>query len=323
MVSRAQKIRLGIFLTTAIIILVGAVGVITGNRLMKKTAVYYIRFKDVSLTGLEIGSSVKYRGIRVGRVDDIYIDPDDITSVIVKMSLNPKVPIKENTEAVLTLIGITGLKMIELRGGTNEANDLPPENFIKPGQSVVETITGRAEIIAEKLELILNNLANFTEAGNREKFLGLIENTSRALNNFATLLDTNQTHLNNIIANFDDISGNLDTLIESANFAVNDIRKITQSKELIKTVGNMEKVTGQLAEADLAQVIKKMELALDQTNRTFTHLDLTLLKSRHDILSSAEILRESLEYFNEFTRLISENPSLLLRSSRQGEIQER
>ena len=49
----------------------------------------------------------------------------------------------------------------------------------------------------------------------------------------------------------------------------------------------------------------------------------TLLKSRHDILSSTEILRESLEYFNEFTRLISENPSLLLRSSPQEEIEER
>ncbi|NOZ60860.1 MAG: MCE family protein [Calditrichaeota bacterium] len=323
MVSRSQKIRLGIFLTTAIIILVVAIGIITGSRLLKKQAVYYIRFKDVSLTGLEVGSSVKYRGIRIGRVDNIYIDPDDIASVIVKMNLNPKVPIKENTEAILTFIGITGLKMIELRGGTNEAKDLPPESFIKPGQSVVETITGRAEIIAEKLELILNNLANFTAAGNREKFLGLIENTSRALNNFATLLDTNQTHLNNIIANFDDISGNLDTLIVSANFAVNDIRKITQSNELVNTVGNLEKVSGQLAEADLRKVIKKMEDALEQTNRTFTHLDLTLLKSRHDILSSTEILRESLEYFNEFTRLISENPSLLLRSSPQKEIRER
>ncbi|MCD4665855.1 MAG: hypothetical protein K8R68_11350 [Bacteroidales bacterium] len=70
-------------------------------------------------------------------------------------------------------------------------------------------------------------------------------------------------------------------------------------------------------------MINKMALALDQTNKTFTHLDLTILKSRHDILSSAEILRESLEYFNEFTRLISENPSLLLRSSPQQEIRER
>ena len=323
MVSRSQKIRLGIFLTAALVILIVAIGVITGNRLLKKQAVYYIRFKDVSLTGLEVGSSVKYRGIRVGRVDDIYIDPQDITSVIVKMNLNPKVPIKEDTEAILTLIGITGLKMIELRGGTNEAKDLPPESFIKPGKSVVETITGRAEIIAEKLELILNNIANFTKTENRERFLNLIDNTSRALNNFATLLDTNQTHLNRIIENMDAISGDLDTLIENANLAVNDIRSIARSKELVNTVGNLEKVSGDLAQANLAEVIKKMETALDQTNRTFTHLDLTLMKSRHDILSSAELLRESLEYFNEFTRLISENPSLLLRSSPQEEIRER
>ena len=84
----------------------------------------------------------------------------------------------------------------------------------------------------------------------------------------------------------------------------------------------MEKITSELEQANLTEVINKMATALDQTNRTFTHLDLTLLKSRRDIINSTEILRESLEYFNEFTRLISENPSLLLRSSSQKEIQE-
>jgi hypothetical protein len=87
-------------------------------------------------------------------------------------------------------------------------------------------------------------------------------------------------------------------------------------------VDNVEKISTELNQANLSDLIAKLAAAVEQTNRTFTHLDLTLLKSRHDILSSAEILRESLEYFNEFTRLISENPSLLLRSSQRGEIRE-
>ncbi|HDP97897.1 MAG TPA: MCE family protein [bacterium] len=323
MVSRSQKIRLGIFLSITLFLLIASIAVISGSRLFKKKATYYIRYQDVSLSGLEVGSSVKYRGIRIGRIEDIFIDKDDITSIIVEITIDPKVPIKEDTEAVITLIGITGLKMIELQGGTNEATDLPPGEFIRTGFSMVETITGKAEVIAQKLEIILNNLSSFTEPMRRDQFFRLIDNTSQTLESFSTLLDTNQIHFNQIVRNLERFTLHLDTLALSSSLALNDIRKITQSEQLSNTVNNLEKVSADLAEVDLSEVIHKMSLALDQTNRTFTHLDLTLMKSRYDIISSTEILRESLEYFNEFTRLISENPSLLLRSSPQEEIRER
>ena len=323
MVSRSQKIRLGIFLSVAISLLLVAIVLISGNQFLKKKATYYIRYKNISLTGLELGSAVKYRGIRIGRIEDIYIDEKDITSIIVEITIDPKVPIKEDTEAIITLIGITGLKMIELQGGTNESKKLLPESFINAGQSLVESITGRAEIITQKLEIILNNLATFTEPGRRDQLFRLVDNTSYTLKNFRTLLDTNQTHFNNIVKNLENFTSHLDTFMVNSNLTLNDIRKITQSEELTNTVNNLDDISSELARADLAELITKMGTAIDQTNRTFTHLDLTLMKSRNDILSSTELLRESLEYFNEFTRLISENPSLLLRSSPQQEIRER
>ena len=323
MVSRSQKIRLGIFLSVATFLLLLSIALITGNQLFKKKATYFIRYKDVSLTGLELGSAVKYRGIRIGRIQDIYIDEEDITSIIVEITVDPKVPIKEDTEAIVTLIGITGLKMIELQGGTNESAKLSPENFIKAGFSLVETITGKAEVITQKLEMILNNLVTFTEPGRRDQFFRLVDNTSETLGSFRTLLDTNQTHLNNIIGNLENFTCQLDTFMVNSNLTLKDIRRVTQTNKLENTVGNLEKISTDLAEANLGNVINKMAIAIDQTNRTFTHLDLTIMKSRHDILSSTELLKESLEYFNEFTRLISENPSLLLRSSPQQEIRER
>ncbi len=323
MVSRSQKIRLGIFLSVAIFLLLLSVALITGNQLFKKKATYFIRYKDISLTGLELGSAVKYRGIRIGRIEDIYIDKQDITSIIVEITIDPKVPIKEDTEAIVTLIGITGLKMIELQGGTNESALLPAENFIRPGLSVVETITGKAEIIAQKLEMILNNLATFTEPGRRDQLFRLVDNTSQTLENFTLLLSANQENLSTSIKNFAQLTGHLDTLMINANLTVTDIHKITQSGKLAHSVDNINDITSELAQAKLADLIQKLAAAIDQTNQTFTHLDLTLMKSRHDILSSTELLRESLEYFNEFTRLISENPSLLLRSSPQQEIRER
>ena len=322
MVSRSQKIRLGIFLSVSIFILLGSITIITGSRLLKKKDTYYIRYKDVSLSGLEIGSAVKYRGIRIGRIEDIYIDEKDITSIIVEISVEPKVPIKEDTEAVVTYIGITGLKMIELQGGTNISKRLPPNGYIKAGRSLVETISGQAEVITQKLEMILNNIAELTDATRREQFYQLVNNTSNALESFGTLLNANQNNLHQTINNIKNFTSDLDSFMITANIAMNDIQRITQSQKLLNTIDNIEKISAELEQANLSDLINKLATAVEQTNRTFTHLDLTILKSRHDILSSTEILRESLEYFNEFTRLISENPSLLLRSSPQEEIRE-
>jgi phospholipid/cholesterol/gamma-HCH transport system substrate-binding protein len=323
MATRAQKIRLGIFLTISIAILVATIGIITGSRLLKKKNIYYIRYKEMSLTGLEIGSPVKYRGLRIGRIEDMHIDEKDVTSIIVKISIDPKTPIKEDNEAVIDYLSIAaGLKMIEIQGGTNESKQLPPNSFIRAGQSLVDTITGKAEVITEKLELILNNFAELTSPNRQEKLYRLIDNTTATLESFRTLMDANKNSLTHTIKNIERFSTYLDSFMVTSNLAMTDIRKITQSPKLMTTVDNVEKITTELQQANLSDLIAKLAAAVEQTNNTFTHLDLTILKSRHDILSSTEILRESLEYFNEFTRLISENPSLLLRSSQRGEIRE-
>lgn len=322
MVSRAQKIRLGVFLTFATLALIATIAVVTGSKLLKRQVTYFIRYHEISLTGLEVGSVVRYRGIRIGRIEDIYIDEKDITSIIVEITVDSEVPIKEDTEAVVTLLGITGLKIIELHGGSNESKRLASGSFIKPGLSLVDAISGQAEVMAQKLELILNNLAELTDAEQRQRLMRLVENTSNTLESFNNLMASNQSNITGTLKNVATISAKLDTFVLISNQTLQDIRKITQSPKLMATVDHVESISGELAAANLSELIKKLASAIEQTDRTFTHLDMTLLKSRHDILSSTEILRESLENFNEFTRLISENPSLLLRSSPQAEIRE-
>lgn len=323
MVSRAQKIRLTIFLVVALSVLIGSIIIITGQQLFENKETYYIRYRDVSLSGLEIGSAVRYKGIRVGRIEDIYIDEQDITSLVVKISVEPDVPIKEDTEALVTFFGITGLKIIELQGGTNESEPLEPGSFIASGVSLVETMTDQAEVIARKLELILNNIAEMTEASRRNQIYRLVDNTSNTLESFQTFLDTNRVNFYRTVENIAVFSAELDTLTHTTTLFVDDLRKITSSEALTTSVDNIEVITTELREAKLSELIAKLTKAVEQTDKTFTHLDLTLLKSRHDILNSAEVLRESLENFNEFTRIISENPSLLLRSRPQPEIEGR
>lgn len=323
MVPRSQKVRLGVFLSITTFLLLVAIIVVTGNKLLKREKTYYIRYTEVSLHGLEIGTQVKYQGIRVGRIEDIFIDKKDIRSLIVQISIDMDVPIKEDTKAIMSLIGITGLKLIELQAGRNDAKELPPDSYIQAGQTLVETLSGQAEEIARKVERILNNLLDMTQKENQASLFELVNNASAALKIFNTTMESNENNIYDMLTNLRYFTMRLDSFMIITNSSMLRLNEILNSQEIAATMTNVSEISGDLKDADLKNLLGELNLTVQQIKQTFVHLDLTLLKSRHDLLSSIETLKESMEYFNEFSRLISENPSLLIYKTKQEEIREK
>ena len=95
MVTRSQKIRLGIFVTISMLILLATLGIVTTRKFFEARDTYYVGYYDISVTGLQEGGSVKYQGINVGYVSRISIDPEDIRRVIVEVSLDKGTPIRK------------------------------------------------------------------------------------------------------------------------------------------------------------------------------------------------------------------------------------
>ena len=102
MITRAQKVRLGVFLTVSSTLLIGTLAVLAGLRLAEERDTYTIRY-HMSLSGLEAGSPVKFNGVRVGRVDSIRIDREDPATVVVAVSLDAGTPVKKDTRAIVNL----------------------------------------------------------------------------------------------------------------------------------------------------------------------------------------------------------------------------
>lgn len=104
--------------------------------------VYRIHFNE-SVSGLALGDPVKFRGVDVGNVKSMLLDPDDPRRVQVDVRLRKDAPVKTDTKAVLKLKGITGVMFIELNGGSPAAPSL-----------VASTAQGQIpEIAAEKSTL--------------------------------------------------------------------------------------------------------------------------------------------------------------------------
>jgi len=305
-VTRAQKARLGLFLIISGSLLIVLLLIVTGTKFFEKRDQYFIRYRDVSVSGVEVGAQIKYHGVRVGRVDEIRIDEEEVETIVVTLSLKRGTPVKTDVEAEITALSLTGLKIIELTGGSSDAPLLPPDSEIPAGESALQMITGRAEAVSEKLEMVLNNLISLTGGENRQRFMNLIDNTAAVLEDVHIMLAESRDPIASTINNLE--------------LASQDIRAITSSVEIQRTLANLDSASRNLNETDLANTLKILSNTFEQARLTFNHIDLTLLKGRHDLLISLEVLRESLDSFNEFSRMISEDPSLLLRGTREGEI---
>lgn len=306
MVTKAQKFRLGIFITVISVLMIIFLIMVAGTKIMQKRDIYYIRYKDSSVTGLQIGGPVKYRGIGIGRVDDISIDLENISDIIVTASIKSDTPIKGDMKASLIPIGITGLVQVEITGGSQEAELLESGSYIDAGQSTFESISGKAEIIANKFEILLNNLNTITSEENAKRLNNIIANVD-------TIIDDNQSSIINTVASLEVITKDLEQIANSTRSLLERLDKIMESGQVEKIVTSTEKITSDLADSDLKQIIIDIHKLTVDANDAISHIDATHLESRQDLLDTIESLKETIDYLNDFSRQISEDPSVLIR----------
>ncbi len=316
MPTRAQKIRLAVFTLLGMVLFAAFILMLVSEKYLKKRDIYYIAYENVSVGGLEIGSPVKYLGITVGSIEDIRIDPQNINRIIVKIGLEPGTPIKEDTRADIVAIGITGLKTIELRGGSADAPLLKPGGYIQAGSSMAEEITGKAEVIAEKLEIILNNLQEFTRPENLGKVTRLVEQTNQTVQNINTILRQHREDISVTLAYSARVARRTDSLTTVMLAAAQQISEVLAGDTLKEILGNTRDFTRTLKEADLANLIVNLGKLVDQTNRLLSDIDVNLERSSEDLIVAVRSLRTMLENLNEVSRMVQEDPSVLIRGTR-------
>ncbi len=90
-----------------------------GIKLTDKYKKYIAYFQGESLSGLEQGSTVKFNGVPIGKVEKITYLPNDLSRVRVELKIQDDFPMKTDMIATTNAMGITGLKYIEVTGGTN------------------------------------------------------------------------------------------------------------------------------------------------------------------------------------------------------------
>lgn len=315
MITRSQKIRLGIFITAAMIILFGLVFVLTFKQFFKEKDIYYIAYEDLSVTGLDVGSSVKYLGINVGTVQKIHIDPENINRIIVTIGVEQGTPIKTDVRADIDVLGITGIKVIELRGGSNEAELLEPGGYLRAGSNLTEDITGKAEVIAEKVELVLNNLISLTQDFHQEKIFKLVDEGYAAVATLNRILNENQGKISHSFTNIDSSMLQLAMASRSAKFTLTSIEHFLASDSLHTTLDNIAQISTKLNEANIYNLDEDLNIAVDKMNSVLNQLDLVVKMNLMKLSQTMDQLNEATAHLRSAARQIDENPAILLSGS--------
>jgi len=205
------------------------------------TQKYLIYFNE-SVLGLNINAPVKYRGIEVGKVTDLRINPQNTEQVQVTVDILKTTPIKENTVAKLTAQGITGLTYINLTLGSNDAPPLKAKKgqkypVIKTVPSFFEHFEKSLGSVSSHLTLSLLRIEELLNEKNQAAFSKLIHNSSNTMAKIDKLLDDKTiTHLQNSAKNLDNftykldrVMPNVDSFIDKSKEFEDDIAKSLSS----------------------------------------------------------------------------------------------
>lgn len=295
METRANTIMVGGFVLLLAFGLLGFVLWLARFQFEVEFARYDIVFES-AVTGLNEGSPVRYRGVRVGEVTSVDLNPDRPTSIRVTIEVQERTPVRADSLATLELEGLTGGRYVQLSGGSPLAPPLEPppgrdRAEISPGHSSIEQVLEDAPEVLENVNMLL-------------------------LRAQAMLSDQNLKNIEKLIGDMTEISGaiaanrgNVEKLIGDAALTMENLRQATDDLDTMAASlqGNVEKLTQQAGstltafEAMAGSIDREITLTSKDVRELIASLDVTAgnLSGATQVLE--EMLAENREPIRDFT----------------------
>lgn len=201
----------------------------------------YIVVTKQSIGGLNPQAQVRYRGIRVGKVSDIRLDPEDYSSILVSISVNEDMPLTKGTVAKLNYQGVTGLAHILLLETGKDMAPLEPNDDKPPRITMIPSLLD---------ELDETGMATLKQAHQ------LMVSANAMFN------DENRAHLTATLVNLEAASGSMKPALENLNMTLGQVKKLLDDRN-IKQLSQAAGEVGPLL-TDTRVLVGKMQVATDK-----------------------------------------------------------
>ncbi len=150
--------RVGLFFLVGIILVFVAIEVTVGTGILRKGYHLYVKYGDVE--GLRNGDAVQVAGLKLGKVDEIKLQPD---GVLVRLNLDDKAIVHRDSLARLDYQALSGTRFISISLGTPTS---PP---LKNGETVEgEVPPGLTDMIGQ-IKDVAHSITDLADSLNQTK----------------------------------------------------------------------------------------------------------------------------------------------------------
>ncbi len=274
MARKSTDFILGLFVILGFILVVAGIIWVGASSFFQKGK-QYVSFFDESVEGLQADSSVKYRGVDVGRVVQIQVAPDDkLVAVVMKINVRGDLP--KTTIAQLRSAGITGVKFIGLDRSTPEDRALSPRiefpaeyPIIPTRPSEIQRLINAANAIVEKFQqidtkgisdqvvLTTKAMQNFLQGKEMAGILAKLHGTAGNLDRFTGRLDETVS-----AKKLNEILGGTRDSIKQINELLASVQRDLQAMKLPETASRYRTVA--VEAAALSDHLQRASASLDQ-----------------------------------------------------------
>jgi phospholipid/cholesterol/gamma-HCH transport system substrate-binding protein len=198
METRARYALIGLFMLAVIIASFAFVYWLENKGGFGERTAYQVRFGG-SVSGLLVGSSVLFNGIRVGEVTGLGLDPQHPEQVVATIAVDPGTPIRSDTQVGIETQGLTGGAAVTLRGGSATTDIVPAQAVLTASPQAGQDWTQAArdafqqvdDVLAENSEALhsaITNIDTFADAlaRNSDKVDGILAGLERMTGGGAT-----------------------------------------------------------------------------------------------------------------------------------------
>jgi len=305
MARKTSKFMIGLFVTIGVLLGLIAVVWLGASKYLEKGGTYAAYF-DESVQGLQKDSTVKYRGVDVGRVEKIRVAPDNELIEVV-MKINLKGELQRTHIAQLRPAGITGIVFIELDRKEPGEEGLSPKLSFPSEYPIIASKPSEIKQILSGVQGVLENLKKIDAERISEGIVLTVAN----LNGVITKVDSAlaEKRLDEVIIEAKN------TLLKIQSFAAN-IEGEIQTLNLAKTGANVERATARL---DQIMGSGQVETILGEVNnvaKKMSHLveglDKRSLAIMNNIRDTSENLKRASESLEMLIDRVYASPSDLL-----------
>jgi len=221
----------------------------------------YKLYMTESVSGLSKDSVVKLRGVDIGRVSEIRINPDNIEHVEVFLKIKRDVPIKKDMRAHTTMLGITGLLSVEIDGGSNDSENLKPtEDYIPIIYSTPSWFSKTKKGLGGLTEELVEISAKIRKLLNDKN----VETVGKILDNSEVLTGKAVDSLDGMDETLEEFRTSIKTMNKNFEEATKDFKKMQADFSAIKKVTMPTVDSLMKTSRDFNRVMLKFEKDLDR-----------------------------------------------------------